>query len=257
MRSRRSTSSWSISIRFARPWRSPAARSKTRSRTSTSAARRWCARRRRTGATWGSSSIPSDYAALLAELETHDGAFCRADALRARAEGVLAHRRLRRRDLELAHRARSRRLGRRVSRPLQSAGGQSSQDLRYGENPHQQAAFYRDERPAAGGIATCRQLQGKELSYNNIADSDAAWECVKTFAEPACVIVKHANPCGVAIAASPRRRLPQRLRDRSDVGVRRHHRVQPAGRRADARGGRRAVRRGADRARLHVRRARR
>ena len=77
------------------------------------------------------------------------------------------------------------------------------EDLRYGENPHQQAAFYRDEQPPAGGIATCRQLQGKELSFNNIADSDAAWECVKSFGEPACVIVKHANPCGVAIAASP------------------------------------------------------
>jgi phosphoribosylaminoimidazolecarboxamide formyltransferase/IMP cyclohydrolase len=58
------------------------------------------------------------------------------------------------------------------------------------------------ETPARGTIATCRQLQGKELSYNNVADSDAAWECVKTFAEPACVIVKHANPCGVAIAAT-------------------------------------------------------
>ena len=76
------------------------------------------------------------------------------------------------------------------------------EDLRYGENPHQQAAFYRDLRPAAGTIATYRQLQGKELSYNNIADSDAAWECVKSFAETACVIVKHANPCGVAIAGS-------------------------------------------------------
>ncbi len=82
--------------------------------------------------------------------------------------------------------------------------GTKVQDLRYGENPHQSAAFYRDEAPAPGGIATYRQLQGKELSYNNIADSDAAWECVKTFAEPACVIVKHANPCGVAIAATPR-----------------------------------------------------
>ncbi len=75
-------------------------------------------------------------------------------------------------------------------------------DLRYGENPHQTAAFYRDARPAAGGIAAYRQLQGKELSYNNIADADAAWECVKSFAEPACVIVKHANPCGAALAAS-------------------------------------------------------
>jgi phosphoribosylaminoimidazolecarboxamide formyltransferase/IMP cyclohydrolase len=77
------------------------------------------------------------------------------------------------------------------------------QDLRYGENPHQQAAFYRDLHPAAGSLVTARQLQGKELSYNNIADADAAWECVKSFdsliGETACVIVKHANPCGVAI----------------------------------------------------------
>jgi phosphoribosylaminoimidazolecarboxamide formyltransferase/IMP cyclohydrolase len=77
------------------------------------------------------------------------------------------------------------------------------QEMRYGENPHQSAAFYRDETPASASIATYRQLQGKELSYNNVADSDAAWECVKTFAEPACVIVKHANPCGVAIAGTP------------------------------------------------------
>jgi phosphoribosylaminoimidazolecarboxamide formyltransferase/IMP cyclohydrolase len=77
------------------------------------------------------------------------------------------------------------------------------QDLRYGENPHQQAAFFGDEWPQAGSIVSFRQLQGKELSYNNIADSDAAWECVKTFTEPACVIVKHANPCGAAIALSP------------------------------------------------------
>jgi phosphoribosylaminoimidazolecarboxamide formyltransferase / IMP cyclohydrolase len=76
------------------------------------------------------------------------------------------------------------------------------QDLRYGENPHQGAAFYRDLVTPAGSLANYEQLQGKELSYNNIADSDAAWECVKTFDEPACVIVKHANPCGVAIAAN-------------------------------------------------------
>jgi phosphoribosylaminoimidazolecarboxamide formyltransferase/IMP cyclohydrolase len=73
------------------------------------------------------------------------------------------------------------------------------QDLRYGENPHQQAAFYRDLYPAPGSLVTATQLQGKELSYNNIADADAAWECVKCFDAPACVIVKHANPCGVAV----------------------------------------------------------
>ncbi|AVG14966.1 bifunctional phosphoribosylaminoimidazolecarboxamide formyltransferase/IMP cyclohydrolase [Chromobacterium vaccinii] len=73
------------------------------------------------------------------------------------------------------------------------------QDMRYGENPHQAAAFYRDLDPAAGSIAHYQQLQGKELSYNNIADADAAWEAVKTFDDTACVIVKHANPCGVAV----------------------------------------------------------
>src|ERR1700710_676109 len=75
------------------------------------------------------------------------------------------------------------------------------QDLRYGENPHQSAAFYRDLTTPAGALANYEQLQGKELSYNNIADSDAAWECVKTFEVPACVIIKHANPCGVAMGA--------------------------------------------------------
>ena len=82
------------------------------------------------------------------------------------------------------------------------------QDLRYGENPHQQAAFYRDLHPAPGSLVMAEQLQGKELSYNNIADADAAWECVKSFdtdaegglaQSAACVIVKHANPCGVAL----------------------------------------------------------
>jgi phosphoribosylaminoimidazolecarboxamide formyltransferase/IMP cyclohydrolase len=77
------------------------------------------------------------------------------------------------------------------------------QDLRYGENPHQSAAFYRDPLPADGTLAGYRQLQGKELSYNNIADADAAWECVKTFDMPACVIIKHANPCGVALGSGP------------------------------------------------------
>ena len=74
--------------------------------------------------------------------------------------------------------------------------------LRYGENSHQQAAFYRDTVALPGSIAAYTQLQGKELSYNNIADSDAAWECVKAFDAPACVIIKHANPCGVAIDGS-------------------------------------------------------
>jgi phosphoribosylaminoimidazolecarboxamide formyltransferase / IMP cyclohydrolase len=99
--------------------------------------------------------------------------------------------------------------GTRSEFPAQSNGRfVKLQDLRYGENPHQSAAFYRDLYPAPGSLVTAQQLQGKELSYNNIADADAAWECVKSFAaeghgDPsraaACVIVKHANPCGVAV----------------------------------------------------------
>jgi len=73
-------------------------------------------------------------------------------------------------------------------------------DLRYGENPHQQAAFYTDPRAIGASVTQGRQIQGKELSYNNIADSDTALECVRQFDFPACVIVKHANPCGVARA---------------------------------------------------------
>lgn len=78
-----------------------------------------------------------------------------------------------------------------------------AQPLRYGENPHQQAAFYRDPHPAPGTLAGWTQHQGKELSYNNIADADAAWECVRGLDAGACVIVKHANPCGVALGATP------------------------------------------------------
>ncbi|NKI92940.1 bifunctional phosphoribosylaminoimidazolecarboxamide formyltransferase/IMP cyclohydrolase [Rhizobacter sp. SG703] len=96
--------------------------------------------------------------------------------------------------------------GSRSAFPAQSNGRfVKLQDLRYGENPHQAAAYYRDLDPAPGSLVTGQQLQGKELSYNNIADADAAWECVKSFgpadAPAACVIVKHANPCGVAIGA--------------------------------------------------------
>jgi len=80
--------------------------------------------------------------------------------------------------------------------------GSLVQRMRYGENPHQDAAFYIDQQAPKGSLATAEQLQGKALSYNNIADSDAALECVKQFANPACVIVKHANPCGVAVAGN-------------------------------------------------------
>ena len=128
------------------------------------------------------------------------------------------------------------------------------QDLRYGENPHQQAAFYRDEKPAPGTIATYRQLQGKELSFNNLADADAAWECVKSLASvrrrgmrdrQACESLRRGD-CG-----EPARGLSQCVRDRSRFGLRRHHRLRPAGRRGDARGGVGAISRSADRAGLH------
>jgi len=75
-----------------------------------------------------------------------------------------------------------------------------AQEMRYGENPHQSAAFYVEEEKGEASIASAVQLQGKELSFNNVADTDAALECVKSFVKPACVIVKHANPCGVAVA---------------------------------------------------------
>ncbi|EGQ7764807.1 bifunctional phosphoribosylaminoimidazolecarboxamide formyltransferase/IMP cyclohydrolase [Vibrio alginolyticus] len=76
---------------------------------------------------------------------------------------------------------------------------EKKQDMRYGENSHQAAAFYVEANPQEASVSTARQIQGKALSYNNIADTDAALECVKEFNEPACVIVKHANPCGVAL----------------------------------------------------------
>ena len=146
---------------------------------------------------------PADYGAIVEELGTERQRPVRRHALPPHAQGVRPHRLLRRRDLQLAHGARCRRAMPAAWPDDFHFAGQKVQDLRYGENPHQSAAFYRDEVPAAGSIATYRQLQGKELSYNNIADGDAAWECVKTFAEPACVIVKHANPCGIATADTP------------------------------------------------------
>ncbi|MFN3745503.1 MAG: bifunctional phosphoribosylaminoimidazolecarboxamide formyltransferase/IMP cyclohydrolase [Hyphomicrobiaceae bacterium] len=86
--------------------------------------------------------------------------------------------------------------------PTFTLQGRKAQNLRYGENAHQRAAFYVIPPIEPGTISSARQLQGKELSYNNIADTDAALECVKQFTDPACVVVKHANPCGVAEAAS-------------------------------------------------------
>ncbi|HEY6241249.1 MAG TPA: bifunctional phosphoribosylaminoimidazolecarboxamide formyltransferase/IMP cyclohydrolase [Burkholderiales bacterium] len=146
---------------------------------------------------------PSDYPKLLAEMNERGGALSEGTRF-ALAQKAFAH--------SAAYEAA-------IGNYLTGLGGDGTpspfpgrltlqfeklQDLRYGENPHQAAALYRDGDRGSGGIADYVQIQGKELSYNNIADADAAWECVKTFDEPACVIVKHANPCGVAISDSAR-----------------------------------------------------
>ena len=142
---------------------------------------------------------PADYPALIAEMQTANGAISvetryrlarKAFSHTAAYDGAISNY-LTATDID----------GARHAFPGQiNMSFAKIQDLRYGENPHQQAAFYRDLDPVPGALSNYRQLQGKELSYNNIADADAAWECVKTFEQPACVIIKHANPCGVAVA---------------------------------------------------------
>jgi phosphoribosylaminoimidazolecarboxamide formyltransferase/IMP cyclohydrolase len=157
---------------------------------------------------------PDDYPALLAEMQAKGGALSlatrfalakKAFAHTARYDGMIAN--------WLSGQAAGVEAAPEAEAPIPAVFPERLQlafdrveTLRYGENPHQRAAFYRDASDGkcatAGGIAAYRQLQGKELSYNNIMDSDAAWECVKTFDAPACVIVKHANPCGAAVDAS-------------------------------------------------------
>jgi len=145
----------------------------------------------------------ADYAPVLAELQQHDG---QTTIARRYALAVKTFEHTARYDGAIANY-----LG-----AINAAGEQADfpntlnlqfrqvQTMRYGENPHQRAAFFVEHAPREASVATARQLQGKELSYNNVADTDAALECVKTFAEaPACVIVKHANPCGVALGANP------------------------------------------------------
>jgi phosphoribosylaminoimidazolecarboxamide formyltransferase/IMP cyclohydrolase len=144
---------------------------------------------------------PADYARVLDELRAAGGV---SDATRlALAKKVFAHTAAYDGAIANYLTALDRDGARREFPEVLSLQFRKAQEMRYGENPHQSAAFYVDERPAAGSLARYRQLQGKELSYNNLADSDAAWECVKSFDAPACVIVKHANPCGVAIADRP------------------------------------------------------
>ncbi len=142
----------------------------------------------------------SQYADVIAELHSTGGAVSQATQF---ALSVAAFNRISNYDGAISDYLSSFNAdGTRCGFPAQSNGRfVKLQDLRYGENPHQQAAFYRDLYPAPGSLVTATQLQGKELSYNNIADGDAAWEAVKSFNSTACVIVKHANPCGVALGA--------------------------------------------------------
>jgi phosphoribosylaminoimidazolecarboxamide formyltransferase/IMP cyclohydrolase len=141
---------------------------------------------------------PADYATILAEMESSGGALALETRYRL-ARKAFSH--TASYDGAVSNYLTATGLdGSRVAFPEQlNLSFVKAQDLRYGENPHQGAAFYRELRVPAGALAGYRQVQGKELSYNNIADADAAWECVKTFDEPACVIIKHANPCGVAV----------------------------------------------------------
>ena len=135
---------------------------------------------------------------------------------------------------------------------------QKQQDLRYGENPHQQAVFYRvDEFAHEHSLVNAQQLNGKELSYNNILDTDACWSLVRELDEPAVIILKHQNPCGSATADEHHRGLRQGLRLRPEERLRRHHRGEPPGHAGDGRAHQReqAVRRGAHRPRVRVRRA--
>ncbi len=149
----------------------------------------------------------SQYEAFLTELQTNSGAVSQASLFKlsvaafnriAQYDAAISNY-LSAIDLEQSHAAAKPVVN---QFPLQmNSNFVKLQDLRYGENPHQSAAFYRDLHPAPGSLVTAAQLQGKELSFNNIADADAAWEAVKSFNSTACVIVKHANPCGVALGS--------------------------------------------------------
>jgi phosphoribosylaminoimidazolecarboxamide formyltransferase/IMP cyclohydrolase len=143
---------------------------------------------------------PADYAVLLAELDAHQGAS--ELALRSRlAAKAFAH--TARYDTMVArYLAQHHALPREPFPATLPLVFDKVQDLRYGENPHQAAAFYREPAAAGASVATARVLQGKDLSFNNIADADTAVECVRQFRDSACVIVKHANPCGVALGAT-------------------------------------------------------
>jgi len=144
---------------------------------------------------------PSQYAGIVAELQANDGAL----SARTRFDlSVAAFNNVAYYDACISNYLSSLQAdGKQALFPAQNNSNfVKVMDLRYGENPHQQGAFYRDLWPVPGTLATFTQLQGKELSFNNLADADAAWECVRQFQRAACVIVKHANPCGVAEGAA-------------------------------------------------------
>ena len=143
----------------------------------------------------------SQYADILTELQANNGGLAQASLFKL---SVAAFNRISNYDAAISDYLSSfNDDGTRSEYPAQTNGRfVKLQDLRYGENPHQSAAFYRDLHPAPGSLVTAQQLQGKELSYNNIADADAAWETVKSFDTTSCVIVKHANPCGVAVGSN-------------------------------------------------------
>ena len=144
---------------------------------------------------------PSQYAGIVAELQANDGAL----SARTRFDlSVAAFNNVAYYDACISNYLSSlQEDGKQALFPAQNNSNfVKVMDLRYGENPHQQGAFYRDLWPVPGTLATFSQLQGKELSFNNLADADAAWECVRQFQRAACVIVKHANPCGVAEGAA-------------------------------------------------------
>lgn len=144
---------------------------------------------------------PQDYRALLEELATEDGATTFATRARLAAK-AFAH--TAEYDARVAQYLRARHPYASEDFPqLLTLVFERVQNLRYGENPHQRAAFYREFDSPGATVANARVVQGKELSFNNIADADAAIECVRQFTEPTCVIVKHASPCGAAAAATP------------------------------------------------------
>ena len=141
---------------------------------------------------------PGDYPSVLAELDAHQGGSEFATRARLAAK-AFAHT-ARYDTMVAAYLAARHARGECAFPQILPLVYEKMQDLRYGENPHQRAAFYRDPGARSASVASARVLQGKDLSYNNIADADTAIECVRQFAAPACVIVKHANPCGVAVA---------------------------------------------------------